>query len=258
MNHRASRLPKCYQIFIQRLIRFPPRLTVADCCCVGQIPGVKALHECDAWCCWKRTCMLSKTLPRIQGGGWCGVEGLLNKTTTTGPRQRSPLLGLIQTIRFRNSNTCGQSKFTQQLSSTWMIDGAATGLRHMSCRVKIWISALNLAPSIQLCHRPGAALPLMFDICLDAFTLPKKKAYDGLLLQPAVLTRAHHHVSGLQRSRCGGTGSWFLLIYSVEIKEENPPWETVLRSHHSARFSAFPGVIYSLSELNLSTPASSA
>lgn len=175
MNYRASRLPKCYQIFIQRLIRFPPRLTVADCCCVGQIPGVKALHECDAWCCWKRTCMLSKTLPRIQGGGWCGVEGLLNKTTTTGPRQRSPLLGLIQTIRFRNSNTCGQSKFTQQLSSTWMIDGAATGLRHMSCRVKIWISALNLAPSIQLCHRPGAALPLMFDICLDAFTLPKKK-----------------------------------------------------------------------------------
>ncbi len=41
------------------------------------------------------------------------------------------------------------------------------------------------------------------------------------------ITDARGCVLRLKHSHCGGTGSWFLLIHSVEIKEENPPSYTV-------------------------------
>lgn len=89
------------------------------------------------------------------------------------------------------------------------------------------------ALSIQLCHRPAAAdnisgtKLLLFDICLDlkACSLSyfwKERSYDGLLLQPALLTQDH----GCSRLRV-------MLAVCREVsvvehfKEENPPSDTV-------------------------------
>lgn len=154
LNYRGFCLPSCYQIFIQGLVWFPvadsSRLLLCRAAprCKSRVP----LYECDAWRCWKRTCMLSKSLPPDRG-----TE--LNKATTTGPRQRSPRLDWFW--RRGPETPRAPSKQIQRTSELDMDDwrgprGRFSCERFTSCEPQ----GHNLnprvkpAPSIQLCHCP--------------------------------------------------------------------------------------------------------
>lgn len=114
------------------------------------------------------------------------------------------MLGLMLAIKWRNI-AHHQSKFTE--TDDWrscVADFPARGSLHMSCRVTIWIWGLNqLCQSSYVtpwrCPAPDdiwGSKQFLVDICLDLnacllsyFWL--ERYYDGLLLQPALLTRDH-------------------------------------------------------------------